>query len=165
MTWENGEGSKLHFRRAQPSETRELSAWIAAHHYLGCCPAGFVNLYEFTEGRELIGGMLLGRPSAQQYNPDKILQLHRMFFIDETERFVESQGLAIMRKHVRVWIPQIKGLLSYSDPSEGHEGTVYEADNWCPLGMTEEPWGFGWNSREGRKEEKHSKKMRWFRTP
>ena len=155
----------MHFRRAQPSETRELSAWIAAHHYLGCCPAGFVNLYEFTEGRELIGGMLLGRPSAQQYNPDKILQLHRMFFIDETERFVESQGLAIMRKHVRVWIPQIKGLLSYSDPSEGHEGTVYEADNWCPLGMTEEPRGFGWNSREGRKEEKHSKKMRWFRTP
>lgn len=155
----------MNFRRAQPSETRELKDWIATHHYLQSCPPGFVQLYEFTEGRELIGGMLLGRPSAKQYNPDKILQLHRMFFIDETERFVESQGLAIMRKHVRTWIPGIRGLLSYSDPTEGHEGTVYEADMWCPLGMTDEAWGAGWESRDGRKAEKKSRKMRWFRTP
>lgn len=109
--------------------------------------------------------MLIGRPSAKQYDPDKILQLHRMFFIDETARFVESHGLSLMRKHVRVWIPQIKGLLSYSDPSVGHEGTVYEADNWCPLGLTEEHWGYGWKSRGGRREQRISKKMRWFRTP
>jgi hypothetical protein len=124
-----------------------------------------VNLFEFIEGKELIGGMLLGRPIAKQYNPDKVLQLHRMFFVDQTERFVESHGLALMRKHVRTWMPRIKGLLSYSDPSVGHEGTVYEADNWCELGMTDEGWGKGWESRDGRTGEKKSKKMRWFRTP
>lgn len=155
----------MHIRRAQPSETRELKDWIAARHYLGSCPPGFVHLYEFTEGKDLIGGMLLGRPSAKQYNPDKILQLHRMFFVDATPRFVESHGLALMRRYVRVWLPRIKGLLSYSDPSVGHEGTVYEADNWCPLGLTDEAWGNGWESREGRKSEKKSRKMRWFRSP
>jgi hypothetical protein len=155
----------LQIRRAQPSETHELKDWIAAHHYLQSCPPGFVHLYEFIEGRELIGGMLLGRPSAKQYNPDKILQLHRVFFVDDTEHCVESRGLAIMRKHVRVWLPMIRGLLSYSDPSIGHEGTIYEADMWCPLGLTDEHRGYGWKSRGGRRDYRLSKKMRWFRTP
>jgi len=124
-----------------------------------------VHLYEFIEGKELIGGMILGRPSAKQYNPDKILQLHRVFFIDDTAPNVESQGLSMMRRMVRVWIPQIRGLLSYSDPSIGHEGTIYEADMWCPLGLTDEHWGYGWKSREGRRDQRVSRKMRWFRTP
>lgn len=142
-----------------------MKAWIAAHHYLQSCPPGFVHLYEFTDGRNLIGGMLLGRPSVPRYDPDRILQLHRVFFVDDTERCVESQGLSLFRKHVRVWLPQIRGLLSYSDPTEGHEGTIYGADMWCPLGLTDEAWGYGWKSREGRRDQKVSKKMRWFRTP
>jgi hypothetical protein len=155
----------MHIRRCQPGETRDLKAWIAAHHYLQSCPPGFVHLYEFTEGRDLIGGMLLGRPCARSYDPDRVLQLHRMFFVDETAPFVESHGLSIMRRRVRVWLPQIKGLLSYSDPSAGHEGTVYEADNWCPLGLTKERSDVGWDSRDGRIPRKATAKMRWFRTP
>ncbi len=155
----------MQIRRAQPCETRKLKDWIAANHYLQSAPPGFVHLYEFIEGKELIGGMILGRPSAKQYNPDKILQLHRVFFIDDTAPNVESQGLSMMRRMVRVWIPQIRGLLSYSDPSIGHEGTIYEADMWCPLGLTDEHWGYGWKSREGRRDQRVSRKMRWFRTP
>lgn len=155
----------MHFRRAQPSETRRSKDWIAAHHYLQSAPPGFVHLYEFTEGKELIGGMVLGRPSAKQYDPDKILQLHRVFFVDDTAHCVESQGLSMMRRFVRVWLPMIRGLLSYSDPTVGHKGTIYEADMWCPLGMTDEAWGYGWASRENRRDQHVSKKQRWFRTP
>lgn len=155
----------MQLRRAQPSETRDLKDWIAANHYLQNCPPGFIHLYEFSEGRDVIGGMLIGRPSAKQYDPDKILQLHRMFFVDETAPNVESQGLAMMRKHIRTWIPQIRGLLSYSDPEVGHAGTVYEADMWCPLGLTDETWGYGWKSRGGRRDQRCSRKVRWFRTP
>ena len=155
----------MQLRRAQPSETRELKEWIAAHHYLASAPPGFVHLYEFTEGQQVIGGMILGRPSASTYNPDKILQLHRVFFVDNTRRNVESQGLAMMRRYVRVWLPHIRGLLSYSDPTVGHYGTIYEADMWCPLGLTDEAWGYGWNSRKDRRTQHISKKMRWFRTP
>ena len=43
--------------------------------------------------------------------------------------------------------------------------TQLEADNWCPLGLTDEHWGYGWNSRKGRRDQRLSKKMRWFRTP
>lgn len=83
----------MQMRRAQPSETRELKDWIAANHYLQSCPPGFVQLYEFSEGRDVIGGMLLGRPSAKQYNPDLILQLHRMFF-------AEVEQLALRAGHL-----------------------------------------------------------------
>jgi hypothetical protein len=161
----NGPRKQLHFRRAQPSETRQLKEWIAANHYLQSAPPGFVQLYEFTVGCALVGGMILGRPSAKSYDPDYILQLHRVFFIDQTEHCIESQALAMMRKHVRVWLPQVRGLLSYSDPTIGHEGVIYIADGWCPLGLTDEAWGYGWNSRKDRREQKVSRKLRWFRTP
>lgn len=155
----------MNLRRCQPSETRALKDWIAENHYLQSCPPGFVQLLEFTQGRDVIGGMLIGRPSAKTYDPDKILQLHRMYFIDDTAPNVESQGLSMMRKHIRVWMPKIRGLLSYSDPTEGHAGIVYAADMWCPLGLTDEHWGYGWKSRGGRRDQKLPRKIRWFRTP
>jgi hypothetical protein len=155
----------MQIRRAQPSEVVQLKTWIAARHYLHCCPPGAVCLYEFADGARVIGGMLIGRPCAKSYDADRILQLHRMFFVDETDPFVESQALKQMRKHIRVWFPQIRGVLSYSDPSQGHQGTVYDADNWCPLGFTREPSGLGWNSRNGRMFAPKTSKMRWFRTP
>jgi hypothetical protein len=155
----------MQFRRAQPSESVEVKDWLAANHYLQSCPPGFVQMYEFIEGRRRIGAMLLGRPAAKTYDPDKILQLHRVWFVDDTEPFVESKGLAMMRKHVRVWLPKIRLLLSYSDPGEGHTGMIYDADGWAPLGMTDEAWGYGWKSRNGRRDQKVSRKMRWVRTP
>lgn len=155
----------MNLRRCQPSEARATSQWIALHHYLQACPPGFVQVIEFTEGRELIGAMLLGRPAAKEYDPNLILQLHRMFFVDEAPKNTESRALSMMRKHVRTWLPQIRLLLSYSDPSVGHEGTIYEADGWARFGKTDGAWGFGWSSRKGRREAPVSKKQRWVRTP
>lgn len=153
----------MNLRRCQPSESKATSRWIALNHYLKCCPPGFVQVVEFTEGRELIGAMLLGRPASKEYDADTILQLHRMFFIDEAPKNTESQGLGMMRKHVRVWLPTIRLLLSYSDPEQGHMAIVYEADGWARFGMTSS--GTGWKSREGRRDAPNSKKQRWVRTP
>lgn len=155
----------MQIRRAQPSESVELKDWIAANHYLQSCPPGFVQMLEFIEGKQRIGGMLIGRPAAKTYDANTILQVHRVWFVDETEHCVESKALAQMRKHIRVWLPQIRLLLSYSDPSAGHVGTIYKADGWAFLGMTEEATGYGWQSRKGRRDQKVSRKMRWVRTP
>jgi hypothetical protein len=122
-------------------------------------------VYEFTHQGRLIGGLLLGRPGARQYDSDRILEVTRLFFVDETPLHVESKGLALMRKHARVWLPQIRLLIAYSDPDQGHEGTIYAADGWAPFGMTDGAWGYGWNSRAGRRSGRVSKKQRWVRTP
>jgi hypothetical protein len=156
---------QLHVRRLQPSEALEGRAWIAERHYLESAPPGFVHVYEFTLGGERRGGLILGRTSARQYDPERILEVTRLFFVDDTPPHVESRALALARKHVRIWIPKIRLLIAYSDPDQGHEGIIYEADNWCPFGMTDGAWGYGWKSREGRRGDRVSKKQRWVRTP
>jgi hypothetical protein len=110
--------------------------------------------------------MLLGRPASRELDEVKWLELTRMYFVDATDRFVESQALSMMRRFVRVWVPQTKGLLAYSDPSVGHEGVVYEADGWACFGRTRNGCQ-GWRNRPGRQagEGRPSRKMRWVRTP
>jgi hypothetical protein len=156
----------MNIRRAQPSESRELRDWIATRHYTKAAPPGYRFALEFTEGRERIGAMLLGRPASRELDEVKWLELTRMFFVDGTARFVESQGLAMMRRFVRVWVPQTRALLAYSDPSVGHEGTVYEADGWANFGRTRNGTQ-GWRNRPGRRETTGapSRKFRWVRTP
>lgn len=161
----DGGAGQLHCRRCQPSESRARKEWIAERHYLESAPPGFVNVYEFLIRRELVGGAILGRPSAKQYDPDLILEVTRFFFVDDTPPHVESRGLALMRRHVRVWLPSIRLLIAYSDPEQGHEGKIYQADGWCPFGITAGAWGYGWKSRQGRRDQKVSKKQRWLRTP
>jgi hypothetical protein len=47
-----------------------------------------------------------------------------------------------MQAHIRKWYPGIRLLLAYSDPSQGHRGTVYEADGWNAETRTKgfRPW-------------------------
>lgn len=154
-------------RRCQPSESRAAKTWIGEHHYLKSTPPGYIAVLEFLEGSELIGAMLLGRPSSRGYDPDRIMEITRVYFIDGplAPCNTESRALAMMRKWVRTWLPNIRLLLSYSDPSQGHTGKIYEADGWAPLGMTEKKTGYGWRSRPNRKDDPVTPKQRWVRTP
>lgn len=157
---------QFHLRRAQPSESRELSRWIKARHYTKRTPPGYVVALEFSNGGgERVGGMLLGRCCAKSLDQNLILELNRMFFVDEAPKNTESRALGMMRKFVRTWFPQVRLLVAYSDPSVGHEGTVYEADGWCPFGMTGKKTGYGWRSRPNRNEDPVTSKQRWVRTP
>lgn len=158
-------------RRCQPTEVGELLMWTGENHYRGCTPPGCVCGLEVVSGRERIGALILGRPSAPAFNRggydvDTLLELTRMYMVDETERNAESKALAMMRKHVRLWYPIVGLLIAYSDPSEGHKGTIYEADNWVKFGVTgDRTRSTGWNSRPGRKPTAGSSKQRWIRTP
>ena len=155
----------MEVRRCQPSEAREVLAWLKERHYLKSTPPGFVAVLEFVEDGQRVGAMQIGRPTARQYDADRILELTRMYFVDSMPKNTESFALAKMRAFVRRWFPQIRLLLAYSDPEVGHRGTVYEADGWAPFGMTDGAWGHGWKSRAERRDMKVSKKQRWVRTP
>lgn len=151
-------------RRAQPSESREVREWIVKRHYTGAAPPGFRFALEFIEGRELVGAMLLGRPSSRELDPEDWMELTRVCFVDAAPKNTESQGLAMMRRFVRVWVPQTRCLLAYSDPSVGHEGTIYKADGWACFGRTRNST-IGWRTRPNRRAETPSRKLRWVRTP
>lgn len=157
--------AQLQLRRCQPSEARSTVHWIAEYHYLKSAPPGFVQVLEFNDSERVVGAMIMGRPAAKTWNAESVLQLHRMYFIDDTPTNTESRALAMMRRHIRIWIPQIKMLLSYSDPTVGHLGMIYKADGWADVGVTRITSGYGWRSRGGDRSDSVSSKTRWMRTP
>jgi hypothetical protein len=153
-------------RVAQPTESRELAAWIGDRHYLGPLP-GYALAIEYMLGRERVGGSLWGSPTARGYRSDAygaMLQLTRLYLVDDTPDHAESRALALARKHIRTWLPRVTLLVTYSDPAQGHEGTIYAADGWTRFGLTKGD-GHSFESRPGRRARGASRKQRWVRTP
>lgn len=156
-------GKRIHLQEAHD---KSLDRWIAERHYLHAVPPGArLRLWMLDEHRDVIGAMMWGRPSARMYDQEKILELTRMYFVDDTESFVESRGLALARKWIRKRFPRVKLVLSYSSQDVGdHSGVVFAADNWCPLGKAK---GGSWKrkGRENRADRDLSDKVRWVRSP
>lgn len=103
-----------------------------------------------------------GRPVARGLDQARLLELTRMYFIDDTPPFIESRALGMARSYIRKHLPDVKGVLAYSSTGEGHEGTVYEADGWFSVGHSGK---VGWDSRPGRTVRDESPKIRWVRSP
>lgn len=157
-------GKRIHLHEAHD---QELDRWIAERHYLQSVPCGArLRLWIMDQNRDVIGAMMWGRPSARLLNQETILELTRMYFIDDTERFVESRALALSRKWIRKRFPTVKLLLSYSSTGYGGDkcGRVFAADNWCQFGTTK---GGSWKrvKREKRADKDTSDKLRWVRSP
>ena len=142
----------------------ELDAWIKERHYLHSTPAGAVIRMEFLDGAQRrIGAMLWGRPTSRMLDQTHLLQLTRMYFIDDTDPCVESQALGKARRYIRKHYPQIKGLISYCSTAEHHKGVVYLADGWFKL--SESRSGGSWESRPGRCNRDLSPKIKFARSP
>lgn len=141
----------------------ELDEWIKARHYLHSTPAGAVIRMEFTSDKgERIGAMMWGRNTSPKQDQNNQLCLTRMFFVDDTEPFVESKALAMARKYIRKHYPTIKGVVAYSSMGEGHAGTVYQADGWFEVSRTRNGQR---DCREGRQNLDQSSKIKWVRSP
>jgi len=146
------------------SHSTEIDSWIEERHYLKSVPAGAkLRFWVLDDKGETIGAMMWGRPSARLLNNELLLELTRMVFINDTERFVESRALSMARKLIRKYMPKIKGLIAYSSTGQNHEGIIYQADNWFPFGKTT---GDKW-TRENRHRADIdiSPKLRWLRSP
>lgn len=111
-----------------------------------------------------IGAMMWGRPNARKLDQEHLLELTRMYMIDETMPMSESRALSLARKYIQKNLPEIKGIIAYSSTGQEHEGIIYIADNWFELGRTKE-YKNGWSNREGRSDRDNSEKIRWVRTP
>ncbi len=90
----------------------------------------------------LIGAMIYGEPAmnnqAKKYNnknPNKVLELRRLCCIDDTPKNTESYFIGKTLK----WLKNntdYETIISYSDLSFGHEGTIYKATNFKMAGVS-----------------------------
>lgn len=146
--------------------TKEIDEWIAKHHYLKSAPAiSMIRMVFKDRQNRLIGAMLWNKPTARKSDQENILELSRMYFIDDTERMVESHCLGMARKYIRKHFPHIKGIQGFSSTGQGHDGTVYKADGWFVVQITKISKSTKWASREGRTDRDSSDKIKWVRTP
>jgi hypothetical protein len=79
-------------------------------------------------------GRLSGQSISELLDRTEVLELVRLFVFDGYGSNIESWFLGKTFDWLRQNAPNIKGLISYSDPKEGHAGTIYQATNWIYQG-------------------------------
>jgi hypothetical protein len=142
--------SRLSVREINKNLAKKM---IITHHYShkwSSCRYALGLFYDtgnehsfFDETEEkLIGVAIYGYPvgrlaagSISDYlKPDEVLELTRLFIFDDYGSNIESYFLSKTFKWLKQNDKTIKGLVSYSDPEQNHQGTIYQATNWIYQG-------------------------------
>tara|TARA_B100001094_G_C18129439_1_gene771389 strand:- start:934 stop:1560 length:627 start_codon:yes stop_codon:yes gene_type:complete len=127
-----------------------IRSFVRKHHYSGSTRGLHISycfgLYS-PDGPfglpRMIGVMIYGEPAmpdvSKKYcpdNPDIVIELNRLCCIDDTPKNTESYFIG---KTLR-WLKnntKYRVIISFADPNQGHEGTIYKATNFKHYGMTE----------------------------
>jgi len=131
--------SKLSVRRISKSVAKEMvvtnhysHAWTKVSYAIGLYVED--DSHQFFESTDkLIGvacygdpiGRLTGQSISETLDRTEVLELVRLFVFDGYGHNIESWFLGQTFEWLRQNAPQIKALISYSDPKEGHAGTIY----------------------------------------
>ncbi|MFC1873881.1 DNA methyltransferase [Chloroflexota bacterium] len=105
-------------------------------------PGGTKLAFGALVNNRLLGAITFGSGPANAHRLvegvglDECLTLTRIWLSDELPCNSESRIIGIclraLKKHT-----QVKFLVSYADPTEGHLGTIYQATGWLYTGLSE----------------------------
>lgn len=119
----------------------EASKYACEHwHYSKCLPRGKLFLVGVWEDDRFIGVVIFSRGAVQNigkpYGLEQIecVELTRIA-LREHRHFVSE----IMMKAFRILKqtnPGLRLIVSYADPMQGHNGSIYQATNWIYTGIT-----------------------------
>ena len=151
--------SKLSIRQIDKSTAKKM---VVKYHYSQLWTKCSVALGLFTEtGKEhsffdepeekMIGvivygdpiGRLTGQSISDEIDRTEVLELTRLFIHDGYGSNIESWFISQSFNWLRKNMPEIKALISYASPVEGHCGTIYQATNWIYQGNNNR-WNDGW---------------------
>lgn len=130
---------QLYFREiGAPTAAKAYRAW----HYLG--DQGFVsqiNFGAYWEGK-LEGAITYGPPNAtdlagywDRHAQGDWWEIKRLVMSPLCPKNSESRFIAITTKLLRK-LATVKGIVTYADDGQGHQGTIYKASGFTALGMT-----------------------------
>lgn len=98
-----------------------VADYLDGNHYLGAAKRGFAWSDEF-------GVLVLSAPTSRFLPYDRWLELTRWCLIGEPN--AGSRQWARVKRYLLDERPDITTVVSYSDPSVGHTGSLYRACNW-----------------------------------
>lgn len=122
----------------------QAKEYIIKNHYSHGCHNRPSPCYGLFEEDELIGVLMFATPCSErvrasvfgsQYK-DSVTELHRLHILDVTPKNTESWFISRCLKLLKRDKPQIKAVISFSDLTEGHSGTIYKATNAFRIGQT-----------------------------
>jgi len=124
------------------------SAFVVEHHYSHGIHNGPMCWGLFDEDRPadvggfwpeppLVGVIAFATPASEAvrasvWGPEhvnRVTELHRLVVLDEYGRNTESRFIAETLRQLRRERPDLWGVLSFADPTEGHVGVIYQATN------------------------------------
>lgn len=116
-----------------------LKAQLIACHYTHSVPSGKSWYYSFETA--VVCFAIPPNPYISAYlvgAPNKVLELSRLWAPDGHEPNLLTRAIARAVDQIRRDAPGYEALVSYADPNVGHEGGVYRAASWVPIGRSEE---------------------------
>ena len=123
---------------------KSAKAYIHEHHYSHGSHNGPSPCYGLYDNETLIGVLMFATPCSENVRAsifgedykDAVIELHRLHILDITPRNTESWFISRCLKLLKVDRPKTLAVLSFSDTTEGHNGTIYKATNAYRCGTT-----------------------------
>ena len=121
----------------------EAVKYIQEHHYSKTCSPNPFPCYGLFNNK-LIGVLMFAVPCSENVRSSflgkkykkRITELHRLHILDIAPFNTESWFISKCLKLLKQIQPEIWGIVSFADPNEGHNGTIYKATNAYYLGKS-----------------------------
>ena len=122
--------------------------YIHTHHYSHGSHNGPSPCYGLFDVEGMIGCCMFATPCSENVrsslwgaeNKNRVIELHRLHILDctpkNTETFFISQCLGQLKSDR----PELWGVITFADTTQGHTGTIYKASNAYRLGSTGDAW-------------------------
>lgn len=110
-------------------------------HYLHRWPGVVTCVLALVDGHSAIGCIVFALPpreTMKRYGVTLAWELARLFIEDTTRSNAETWFMSRAIQWIRKNRPDVQCLVSYADPSAGHQGVIYRAGNWIGDGRTDE---------------------------
>jgi hypothetical protein len=159
----------------EPATRAECQIAVEKWHYSRKLPAVLANTFRVLEDGRFIGCVMFGCGanyligSPFRLSQSRCLELTRVAL--NAHKTPVTRIISICLRLLCEANHDLRVVVSYADPEQGHEGTIYRAGNWHYLGITKPQrhflggvhkrtgWGRGYSkeggTRYGRKRVKH----------
>ena len=112
---------------------------IVKNHYSHAFPAAELCLGFYVK-EKLNAVIVYGQSASSTMKdslPGKYWELVRLFSFDWAGKNMESYCIGKSIRYIKEKYKNIKVLVSFADPEQGHDGTIYQATNWLYCGKSQ----------------------------
>lgn len=145
--------SELRLRlEIQPCSVSDARAAVMRWHYSKRMPVGRLICHGVWEAQRFVGVIVYGRGASQHLGAAfgctqfETCELVRVA-LAPGRTVPTSRALGISLRLLRFGNPDLKLVISFADPAQGHAGILYQATNWLYTGLTSSSPQYLWRGR------------------